>query len=83
MRVTLTLSQCVGLPMRYTAEQLQALLNLRASGQLSYQFEDRIVRYQSGADLDAAIAAARRDVAASNSPDARTTRGYFQHGRGY
>ena len=66
--------------MAYTADQLQALIDLRASGKLRVQFGDRMVQYQSGADLDRAIAAAKRDLAtASGAP----TRRYFEHGRGY
>ena len=68
--------------MRYTSEQLQALINLRASGQLSVQLGDRVVRYQTGADLDAAISAARRDVAAGLATG-QTSRRYLEHGRGY
>ena len=67
--------------MAYTAEQLQALIDLRASGKLRVQFGDRVVQYQSGADLDAAIAQAKRDVAASSGTS--RTRRYAEHGRGY
>jgi hypothetical protein len=42
--------------MGYTAEQYQALLNLRAKGLRRIQLGDRLVEYQTGADLDAAIA---------------------------
>lgn len=66
--------------MAYTAAQLQALIDLRASGKLRVQFGDRAIQYQSGADLDAAIAQAKRDLAsASHAP----TRRYAEHGRGY
>ena len=50
--------------MGYTRGQYQALLNLRARGLRRIQLGDRLVEYQSGADLDAAIKQARRDVAA-------------------
>ena len=50
--------------MGYTRDQYQALLNLRAKGLRRIQLGDRLVEYQTGADLDAAIKQARRDVAA-------------------
>ena len=50
--------------MGYTRDQYQALLNLRARGLRRIQLGDRLVEYQNGADLDAAIKQARRDVAA-------------------
>lgn len=54
--------------MAYTAEQLQSLLDLRARGVLSTRDSaGRMVTYQSGEALDAAIAAARRDVAAAEA----------------
>lgn len=53
--------------MAYTAEQYQALLNLRAKGLRRLQLGDRLVEYQTGADLDAAIEQARRDVAAAEA----------------
>jgi hypothetical protein len=67
--------------MRYTSEQLTALINLRARGELSVQFGDRVIRYQTGADLDSAIAAARRDVALTTG--AAQTRKLGEFGRGY
>ena len=67
--------------MAYTAEQLDKLIAIRASGQLRVQFGDRVIQYQSGADLDRAIAQAKRDLAAS-SASARSRR-YAEHGRGY
>lgn len=71
--------------MAYTSEQLQALIDLRASGKLRVTFGDRTIQYQSGADLDAAIAAARRDVAAAEAvTDGRSlyARRYTEHSRG-
>ena len=50
--------------MGYTRDQYQALLNLRARGLRRIQLGDRLVEHQSGADLDATIKQARRDVAA-------------------
>ena len=67
--------------MRYTSDQLTALINLRASGQLSVQLGDRVVRYQTGADLDTAIAAARRDVALESGT--APLKRYGEHSRGY
>lgn len=67
--------------MRYTSEQLQALINLRARGELSVQFGDRVIRYQSGADLDSAIAAAKRDVAVTEG--VAVSRKFGEFGRGY
>jgi hypothetical protein len=67
--------------MRYTSEQLQALLDLRASGRLSVKLGDVETRFQTGADLDKAIAAARRDVEVSEN--GRPARRYLVHGRGY
>ena len=60
--------------MAYTAQQLQALIDLRASGKLRISVGDRTVQYQTGADLDAAIAQARRDVAAAQAAAAGTQR---------
>lgn len=68
--------------MAYTQSQLDALIALRASGKLRVQFGDRSVQYQSGSDLDAAIAQAKRDVAASSSSGAQLRR-YAEYGRGY
>ena len=70
-----------GAVVAYTQEQLDSLIALRASGHLRVQFGDRVVQYQSGADLDAAIAQAKRDVAASGGTS--RTRRYAEHGRGY
>ena len=67
--------------MRYTSEQLTALINLRARGELSVQFGDRVIRYQTGADLDSAIAAAKRDVAVTDGT--AQTRRFGEFGRGY
>lgn len=69
--------------MAYTAEQLQALIDLRASGELRVTVDGRTVQYQSGADLDRAIEQARRDVAAAQSGTYRGTTRYYEHGRGY
>jgi hypothetical protein len=66
--------------MAYTAEQLDKLIAIRASGQLRVQFGDRLIQYQSGADLDAAIAQAKRDLASATGTP---TRRYAEHGRGY
>lgn len=52
--------------MAYTEAQLQRLIDLRSTGRLSIKEGDRTVTFQSGADLDAAIRAARQDVAASS-----------------
>jgi len=65
--------------MGYTAEHYQALLNLRAKGLRRIQLGDRLVEYQSGADLDAAIDQARRDVAAADLAAAGTNR-YRRYG---
>lgn len=51
--------------MGYTAEQYQKLLDIRAKGVRRVQLADRLVEFQTGAELDAAIAQARRDVAAA------------------
>ena len=67
--------------MAYTQSQLDALIAIRASGQLRVQFGDRVIQYQTGADLDAAIAAAQRDLTASTK--LKTTRRYPEYGRGY
>ena len=66
--------------MAYTQSQLDALIAIRASGQLRVQFGDRVIQYQTGADLDAAIAAAQRDLTATKL---KTTRRYPEYGRGY
>jgi len=66
--------------MAYTSTQLQTLIDLRASGQLRVQFGDRLIQYQTGADLDKAIAQAKRDVASATGT---VTRRYVEHGRGY
>lgn len=71
--------------MAYTAAQLQALIDLRASGLLRTQVGDRVLQYQSGADLDAAIAQAKRDVAAAESASGGARlykRRYLEYGRG-
>jgi hypothetical protein len=70
---------------RYTAEQLQALINIQSKGLLSVQFGDRVMRYQDAAALENVIAAARRDVSeaariASGQPPFRR---HLTHGRGY
>lgn len=70
--------------MAYTAQQLQNLLDVRASGQLSVQFGDRRVQYQSGADLDKAIEQAKRDVAGTAlAANPSRNRRYGEYGRGY
>lgn len=68
--------------MKYTAAQLQSLIDLRASGELRWQLGDRVVQYQSGADLDRAIDQAKRDVASETPGAYRGTTRYLQHGRG-
>lgn len=72
--------------MAYTAEQLQSLIDLRASGRLSVTAPDgRKVQFQTGADLDKAIAQAKRDIAAADAATADTKlykRRYMEYGRG-
>lgn len=71
--------------MAYTAAQLQALIDLRASGLLRTQVGDRVLQYQSGADLDAAIAQAKRDVAAAEAAASSAKlyrRRFMEHHRG-
>ena len=72
--------------MAYTATQLQALIDLRATGRLQVTDADgKSLRFQTGADLDAAIAAAKRDVAAataSASGNRLYQRRYMEHSRG-
>jgi len=66
----------------YTADQLQRLLDIRARGVLTVRDADgRSTTYQSGADLDRAIAAAKRDIAAAAGTP-RAGRHYLEHGRG-
>lgn len=71
--------------MAYTAEQLNNLLAIRARGVLTTRDADgRSVTYQSGADLDKAIAQAKRDVAAAEASASTLsqTRRYGSFSRG-
>lgn len=71
--------------MAYTAEQLQSLIDLRATGRLRITEGDKTVIFQNGADLDKAIAQAKRDVAAAHAATADTRlykRRFMEHGRG-
>ena len=67
--------------MAYTATQLQQLIDLRASGKLRVQLGDRVIVYQSGADLDTAIANAQRDIATASGASSKTRR-YPEYARG-
>ncbi len=67
--------------MPYTADQLQTLIDLRASGELRRTVGDRTIQFQTGADLDKAIEAARRDVAITAGRPAAQRR-YAEHHRG-
>jgi hypothetical protein len=66
---------------RHTVEDLARLLAVRASGELMVQFGDRVVRYQTIADLNLAIAAAQRDIALTEGT--AQTRRFGEYGRGY
>jgi hypothetical protein len=71
--------------MAYTKEQLDSLIALRASGQLRVQLGDKLVHYQTGADLDTAIEQAKRDVATAADAAAgraTVTRKYATYSRG-
>ena len=67
--------------MAYSEDQLQKLIDLRMSGKLRVQLGDRSVVYQSGAELDKAIAAAQSSLAA-RSGAMRKTRSYPEYSRG-
>lgn len=68
--------------MAYTAEQLQSLIDLRASGKLRVTHSDgRSLQFQDGASLDRAIEQAKRDVSAS-AGGGRPTRRYPEYHRG-
>ena len=71
--------------MAYTRPQLDALIALRASGLLRTQVGDRVLQYQSGADLDRAINQAKRDLAAAEATSTGSTlyqRHFMEYSRG-
>lgn len=69
--------------MRYTAEQLQAMLDMRARNELRVTVGDRTLQYGDMPGLETAIAQAKRDVASAQAGAYRGTTRYAKHDRGY
>jgi hypothetical protein len=65
--------------------KLVALEDLRDSGQTSIQYEQRRISYQNGADLRAAIAALKADIAGLSGASSQRRRTFRVHqsGSGY
>lgn len=62
--------------MAYTADQLQALQDALASGELTVEFDGKRVTYRSIDDLRKAIATVQGELAADGTVPARTRVSY-------
>lgn len=63
--------------MAFTTQQLQALQDALASGELEVQFDGKVVKYRSISELKQAIAMVTADLTASGALSAPTPRTSF------